>query len=174
MNQRQCPRFAIRLLGLFMGILSLGVAASAEWKEKVLYSFQGGSDGENPSATLVSSATGNLYGTTTSEGSQSCSLGCGTVFELAPRSRGGWKYSVLHRFEGASDGADPWGSLVLDRSVTSTVQPFLAAAATANMVSRVVASYSSLRHRKHKVESGSKPCFIASKAAETGPSHRLC
>jgi len=48
MNRRQCPRFAFRLWSLCMLILASGGAASAEWKEKVLFSFQGGNDGAFP------------------------------------------------------------------------------------------------------------------------------
>ena len=33
---------------LLLAILSLAIPASAEWKENVLYSFQGGSDGATP------------------------------------------------------------------------------------------------------------------------------
>ena len=64
MNRRQCRRFAFRLLGLFIVILALGVAASAEWKEKVLYSFQDGSDGNTPAGGVVFDKAGNLYGAT--------------------------------------------------------------------------------------------------------------
>jgi hypothetical protein len=50
MIRKDCPRFAIRLLGSLIVILALGPSASAEWKEKVLYSFQGGTaDGALPS-----------------------------------------------------------------------------------------------------------------------------
>jgi len=36
------PRFAHRRLALLLVILAVALPASAEWKEKVLYSFQGG------------------------------------------------------------------------------------------------------------------------------------
>jgi uncharacterized repeat protein (TIGR03803 family) len=70
------------------------------WKEVVLHTFLGGSDGVSPSASLVFDAAGDLYGITTSGGSQECSgySGCGgTVFELSPSAHG-WKESVLYRF----------------------------------------------------------------------------
>jgi uncharacterized repeat protein (TIGR03803 family) len=48
------------------------------WTEKVLYSFQGGSDGLFPKAGLIADRQGALYSTTSSGGSG------GTVFQLTP------------------------------------------------------------------------------------------
>src|SRR5580693_4419493 len=66
--------------------LTLAVPASAEWKEKVLYSFQGGAnDGYVPAGGVVFDPQGNLYGATTDGGPQTCKpIGgaCGTVFQL--------------------------------------------------------------------------------------------
>jgi uncharacterized repeat protein (TIGR03803 family) len=76
------------------------------WSESVLYSFQGGDDGANPAAGLISDSAGNLYGATTVGGSD----GGGTVFELTP-SNGNWTLSVLYSFTG---GAGPANSLVMD------------------------------------------------------------
>jgi uncharacterized repeat protein (TIGR03803 family) len=50
------------------------------WTEKVLYKFQGPSDGENPNAGVVMDTPGNLYGNTWQGGPG----GGGTVFELSP------------------------------------------------------------------------------------------
>src|SRR3954470_10465845 len=54
-------------------------------KERVLYSFAGGSDGAFPEAGLVMDAQGNLYGTTENGGSAEWG-GCGsrTAVELSP------------------------------------------------------------------------------------------
>jgi uncharacterized repeat protein (TIGR03803 family) len=76
------------------------------WSESVLYSFQGGNDGANPAAGLISDNASNLYGATTVGGSG----GGGTVFELTP-SNGQWTLSVLYSFTGS---AGPSNSLVLD------------------------------------------------------------
>jgi uncharacterized repeat protein (TIGR03803 family) len=90
----------------------------AGWTESVIYSFKGGKDGRNPSGNLVFDKSGNLYGTTVAGGggmNGDCfGDGCGTVFELAPTSSGGWKETVLHAFTGGKDGWAPVGSLVLD------------------------------------------------------------
>jgi hypothetical protein len=61
MNRKQCPRFAVRLLGLFMVILALGASASAEWKEKVLYTFQGGATDCRRDFACDASARGNCF-----------------------------------------------------------------------------------------------------------------
>jgi hypothetical protein len=47
-----------------LAMLTLTSAASAEWKEKVLYSFQGGTDGQLPGGGVIFDKAGNLYGLT--------------------------------------------------------------------------------------------------------------
>lgn len=81
--------------------------------EQVLYSFQGGLDGASPGAGLISIG-GTLYGTTTTGGGTGCGgAGCGTVFALTPPAvaGGAWQESVLYRFQGGDDGANPAGHL---------------------------------------------------------------
>jgi uncharacterized repeat protein (TIGR03803 family) len=51
--------------------------------EIVLYSFKGPPDGSSPSAGLTI-ANGALYGTTSVGGSSCGSIGCGTIFQIAP------------------------------------------------------------------------------------------
>ena len=50
------------------------------WKEKILHTFSGTPDGENPSAGLVSDSQGRLYGTTSAGGSNNF----GAVYEITP------------------------------------------------------------------------------------------
>ncbi len=84
------------------------------WSESVLYSFEGGPDGEFPLANLASDPTGNLYGTTEYGGSTNCPSGCGTVFKLT-HSNGGWSESLLYSFQGGNDGEAPFiGGLIFD------------------------------------------------------------
>src|SRR4030088_2350224 len=65
MNPNRHTPAVRRLLALFAITLALASAASAEWKEKVLYSFQGGSkDGSAPVGAVVFDKQGNLYGAT--------------------------------------------------------------------------------------------------------------
>jgi len=73
------------------------------WTETILHIFKGGKDGAVPDAPLVADAAGNLYGTTSEGGSDTCGLasGCGAVFELSPRKRG-WKEKILYSFDAKS------------------------------------------------------------------------
>ena len=103
-------------------ILAIASAASAEWKEKVLYSFQGVPDGAVPAGGVVFDKAGNLYGATTDGGSSSCDGPgqCGTVYELsAPAKQGDpWTGTVLYVFKGHAynDGATPGGGVIMDEA----------------------------------------------------------
>jgi len=81
--------------------------------ESVLYSFTGGSDGGYPTAGLDADAKGNLFGTTYYGGyiGSGCSIGCGTVFKLAPDGT----ESVLHAFTGGSDGAHMYAGVAMKK-----------------------------------------------------------
>jgi len=84
---------------------------SPNGKEKVLYAFQGGSDGQLPYTAPVVDGAGNLFGTTYEGGAGDCGGGgCGTVFKLG---RDGTK-TILHAFTGGADGGSPIGKLVAD------------------------------------------------------------
>ena len=78
-------------------------------KETVLYRFQGGSDGELPTAGLVK-LDGALYGdTVVGGGGNGCnnSFGCGTIFKITEKG----KYNLLYAFQGGGDGAAPTATL---------------------------------------------------------------
>ena len=80
------------------------------WTEKILYSFTGGSDGEDPNSLLVGH-DGNLYGTAAGGSNNNCVNGyapCGVVFQLVP-SGSGWTQNVLHSFTDEGDGYSPAG-----------------------------------------------------------------
>jgi len=69
-----------------------------------LHSFDG-TDGSYPTAGLVQSTDGNIYGTTDYGGaSDNCTFGCGTVFKITPSGT----LTALHSFSG-SDGYYPGG-----------------------------------------------------------------
>jgi uncharacterized repeat protein (TIGR03803 family) len=72
------------------------------WNEEVLHSFlpgNSGNDGFGPNPGVVFDAAGNLYGTTAGGGTYNG----GTVFELTPRSGGGWTEQVLFSFNGRDE-----------------------------------------------------------------------
>lgn len=83
---------------------------SGAWTQSTLYTFQGGNDGVSPLANLIFDRAGALYGTTSGGGDSNN----GTVFKLSPPSTqgGAWTESILHTFEGGSDGAYPVTPLV--------------------------------------------------------------
>lgn len=89
---------------------------SGAWTESVLYEFAGANgDGGSPQAGVVFDQAGNLYGTTFRGGTfnQICTyLGCGTVFELSPKS-GAWSETILYSFRG-EDALDPAAGLIFD------------------------------------------------------------
>lgn len=108
-----------RMIVLILTLCSLVSATSAAWREKVLYSFQGGTDGSTPAGGVIFDKAGNLYGETIEGGSTNCPPGwCGTVYELSPpQQKGGqWTEKVLWVFKGhdQNDGSSPSGGLIAD------------------------------------------------------------
>jgi uncharacterized repeat protein (TIGR03803 family) len=100
-------------------VFELSPTGGGAWTENVLYSFEGGSDGNYPDAGLIFDINGNLY--STSGGGDSACLtsngyGCGTTFELSPNSNGGWTETVLYRFQGGNDGEVPLSGVILDQT----------------------------------------------------------
>ena len=83
------------------------------WTYHLLYAFPSAAQGAGAVSGLTMDSAGNLYGTTSFEGNQNCTNGCGTVFKLAP-SGNGWVYSNLYNFTGGADGSFPFGGVVLD------------------------------------------------------------
>src|SRR5579864_2544560 len=98
--------------GNFYGTTPYGTTANAgvvfkitpAGKFTLLFSFDS-THGETPFAGLVQGADGNFYGTTIYGGS----AGGGVVFKITPSG----KLTVLHNINGTTDGARPYGGLVL-------------------------------------------------------------
>ncbi len=112
-------RLATRPLLLVMLVSLFASSALAEWKEKVLYSFQGGTDGSTPAGGVIFDKAGNLYGLTIYGGSTACPPGwCGTFYQVSPPQQkvGAWTETVLYVFKGhnQNDGSSPSGSLIAD------------------------------------------------------------
>jgi uncharacterized repeat protein (TIGR03803 family) len=92
-------------------VFKLTPKSSGEWKKTILHVFAyGDGEGQSPYGMLVFDAPGNLYGTTYSGSSG----GYGTVFQLAPVDKGGWRFKLIHGFEGGVDGGEPYAGLILD------------------------------------------------------------
>lgn len=80
--------------------------ANGSWQESVVYSFGTGTDGGDPTGSLIFLG-GSLYGTTGGGGL----YGNGTVFQLTP-SGTSWNEAILYSFGSAPDGAFPDGGVV--------------------------------------------------------------
>jgi uncharacterized repeat protein (TIGR03803 family) len=96
-------------------VFKLSPLAGGKWKETVLYSFTGGSDGKNPYGGVILDSKGDLYGTTVAGGSGGAcaSDGCGVVFLLS-KSGKSWVETVMYNFTGGKDGFGPGGALAFD------------------------------------------------------------
>jgi uncharacterized repeat protein (TIGR03803 family) len=105
--------FPTRILTAAIFFLLAGTGVWATETETVLYSFGlNGLGGASPRMALIQDPAGNFYGTTP-EGPLT-GLSCGVVFELSPASGGGWTYTTLYTFTGASDGCSPYSALLRD------------------------------------------------------------
>ncbi len=84
----------------------------ATGNESVLHSFTGGSDGNQPLATLTPDASGNLYGTAYWGGNTNSIFpyGAGVVWETDSSGA----ECLLYAFTGGADGGGPRASLVRD------------------------------------------------------------
>ena len=100
--------------GMYGGgtVFELTPRTGGGWAEKILHNFGKGTDGANPYASLIFNAAGNLYGTTYQGGAYNL----GTVFEMSPKTGGGWTEKTLHSFGNASDGTNPYAGLIFDAS----------------------------------------------------------
>jgi uncharacterized repeat protein (TIGR03803 family) len=109
--------------GLLYGVTSGGGGAGGQGTvfsiapgpvETVIYRFTNGDgSGEAPSCNLVFDKEGNIYGTTSTGGSN----GSGTVFKLVkPQSGGAWTETVLHTFGSGADGQFPIAGVNFDAS----------------------------------------------------------
>ncbi len=100
-------KLSSRLAATFLLGLLPGVAGAATYT--TLYAFQGGGDGAGPANSLLNFG-GKLWGTTSSGGGgANCSGGCGTVFTIDPATGA---ETVVYAFQGGTDGANPFASLI--------------------------------------------------------------
>jgi uncharacterized repeat protein (TIGR03803 family) len=80
------------------------------WKETVLHSFSGGTDGGEPQSGLIPDGKSGFFGTA----SQGGTTGNGNFFDLVPPAQtdGARTLTPLHQFAGGNDGSDPSGDLL--------------------------------------------------------------
>ena len=89
---------------------------STGWKETVLHSFAGGTDGAAPfifETALALDGLGNIYGSTYGGGG---AANAGIVFELIPQTSGAWTEKILYTFQGGADGSESLCGVILDKS----------------------------------------------------------
>jgi hypothetical protein len=92
--------------GVWGAIYAVG-EPPAGFAERVIYSFQGGTDGWRPEGRLAVGPGGVLFGGT-SEGGLDAN---GTVFSLTP-SPAGYVHHVVYAFTGGADGSGPLAGLI--------------------------------------------------------------
>ena len=109
------PAASFRIISLIASALAIVLFVIAmplaHAQFKVIYSFTGGADGGWPEGGVAFDAKGNAYVTTQFGGNLSCNppLGCGTVVKIDTTG----KETVLHAFNGGTDGAYPYITAML-------------------------------------------------------------
>ena len=99
-------------------------SSDGHWKQTVLYDFPNCADGCLPGNTIVFDKAGDLYGTANGGVADCGGYTCGVIFKLTPQTGGRWKYSVVHKFNGA-DGGFPYGAILDDKgNLYGTTQAF--------------------------------------------------
>jgi uncharacterized repeat protein (TIGR03803 family) len=97
---------------LAIAVFAAAITISAvSQTESAIYSFTNGIDGGYPNGGVAIDSKGNLYGTAVTGGANEG----GAVFQLSPKSGGGWTESVIYSFNFTSDDGDlPCSGLVFD------------------------------------------------------------
>jgi uncharacterized repeat protein (TIGR03803 family) len=93
---------------LLIPLFALAASPAPAQTFKVVYTFTGGNDGGRPLDGFTADTAGNLYATSFYGGA----YGNGVVFKVTPSGA----ESVLYSFAGGTDGANPEGGLILDKS----------------------------------------------------------
>jgi uncharacterized repeat protein (TIGR03803 family) len=92
---------------------------SGGWNTSALHEFSDGEDGGAPETAPVLDAAGNLFGTSADGGAHRG----GDVYELTPRSGGGWGETTIHSFGAIRDGYAAVGlALAPDGSLYGTTE----------------------------------------------------
>jgi uncharacterized repeat protein (TIGR03803 family) len=99
-------------------VFELSPAPGGGWRERVLYPFQGTTDGQAPEGVSLDLA-GNLYGFGFIGGTGVCHFenipfGCGTAFKLSRVQGGGWNFAVIYDFKNDADSDGAFGPPLID------------------------------------------------------------
>jgi uncharacterized repeat protein (TIGR03803 family) len=96
--------------GIGCGTVYQLTRAGSGWKENLLYSFQGGTDGDSPwGVGVIFDQSGNLCGATSENGAG----GAGTVYELTPTG-GSWTFALIYSLGDGLGAVGPRASLTMD------------------------------------------------------------
>ena len=99
-----------------LGVVFQLKRTASGWTEHALHSFPAFStDGWRADSGVVVDAAGHVYGVTNAGGIGCDGNGCGTVFELARQADGSWKETILFNFPKLTNGAGPYGGMVLGK-----------------------------------------------------------
>jgi uncharacterized repeat protein (TIGR03803 family) len=87
----------------------------AKYTEAVISRFADNAAGGYPIGGLIIGAGGVMYGATSGGGIGGSGAGYGVVFRLTPptTTSGNWTRNELYHFKGGTDGANPYGRLLL-------------------------------------------------------------
>jgi uncharacterized repeat protein (TIGR03803 family) len=91
-----------------------GICPAQATTNSIPYSFTGQADGGFPHGGVIADASGNLYGTASSDGADHS----GVVYKLTAPAQGqtAWTQTTLYTFTGGADGATPYAGLFMDES----------------------------------------------------------
>jgi uncharacterized repeat protein (TIGR03803 family) len=100
------------LTSMTIAALAFAPAIARAQTETVVYSFRGNAFGSEPAGSLTGDSKGNAYGTASTGGNSNCPAGCGLIFKGGP-----FGFAIVYSFTGGpNDGANPRGTLLLDKS----------------------------------------------------------
>jgi uncharacterized repeat protein (TIGR03803 family) len=92
-------------------VFKLSPQAGGSWTETILHNFGNGTDAQGIYAGVVLDATGNIFGMSYNGGA----YGEGSVFEVSPKTGGGYSERVLHSFNvNGVDGFEVFAGVILD------------------------------------------------------------